>query len=120
MNAPIFPIRDDLFFPLRNIELPSSVQTMIVEFENIETKIKELDAVVNEMFSRRDYWVWKRRDQKRLKVLGQGAESDGVKTWRWTGPTTFGHSSQKFPHHGDDDTMGYVVKVVTWDIVEDE
>ncbi|KAF2440668.1 hypothetical protein P171DRAFT_524669 [Karstenula rhodostoma CBS 690.94] len=119
-NAPIFPIGQEAFLPLRDIKLPSSVQRMTVEFETIELKLKELDAVINEMFSRRDYWVWKRRDGRRLVVNGQGVEGDGVETWRWIGPTKFGFRSQEFPHHGDGDTMSYVVKVVTWEVVDDE
>ncbi|KAL5397051.1 hypothetical protein PMIN06_000498 [Paraphaeosphaeria minitans] len=119
-NAPIYPIRQDRFFPLRRIELPSTVTRMTVEFENIESKVKELDAVVNEMFSRHYHWMWKRRDGKTLTVRGRGVEGDGVETWRWNGPTTFGYRSQKFPHHKDGDTMGYVVKVVTWEVVDVE
>ncbi|OAG06780.1 uncharacterized protein CC84DRAFT_1163088 [Paraphaeosphaeria sporulosa] len=119
-NAPIYPIRQDRFFPLRYMWLPPTVQRMTVEFENIESKIKELDAVVNEMFSRHYHWVWRRRDGKNLKVCGRGVEGDGVETWRWNGPTTFGYRSQKFPHHGDGPTMGYVVKVVTWEVVDEE
>ncbi|KAJ4358434.1 uncharacterized protein N0V89_003017 [Didymosphaeria variabile] len=119
VNAPIFPIQHHLFFPLRDIELPSTVQKMTVEFENIEPKIKQLDAVIGEMFHRRDYWVWKRRDGRKLTVRGKGVEGDGIKTWTWTGPTTFGYRSQKFPHHAKGDTMEYVVKVVTWEVAED-
>lgn len=119
-NAPIFPIQHNLFFPLREIELPSTVQKMTVEFENIEAKIKQLDAVVGEMFHRRDYWVWRRRDGRKLMVCGQGVEGDGIQTWTWTGPTTFGYRSQKFSHHGEGDTMGYVVKVVTWEVIDED
>lgn len=118
-NAPIFPIQQDLFFPLRDIELPSTVQKMTVEFENIELKLKELEAVINELFQRRDYWVWKRRDGKRLMVCGHGIEGHGVKTWRWTGPTSFGFRNQNFSHHGNGDTMEYVVKVVTWEFFDE-
>lgn len=120
INAPIYPIRQDHFFPLRRIELPSTVRRMTVEFENIVSKIKELDALVAEMFSRDYHWFWTRRDRKRLMVRGRGTEGDGVTTWRWNGPTTFGYRSQKFPHHGEGDTMGYVVKAVTWEVVEEE
>jgi hypothetical protein len=119
-NAPIFPIAHEFFFPMRDIELPSTVKQMSVEFENIELKVKELDNVVQQMFHHRDYWVWQRRDGRKLMVRGLGVEGDGVRTWRWMGPTKFGYNSRKFHHHGEGDTMGYVVKVVTWELVDEE
>ncbi|KAJ4293226.1 hypothetical protein N0V90_008508 [Kalmusia sp. IMI 367209] len=118
-NTRIFPIQPDLFFPMRDIEIPSTVQKVIVEFENIERKIKELEDVVGEMFQRREHWIWKRRDGRTLVVRGSGIEGDGVTTWRWDGPTTFGVKNTSYLHHGLGNTMGYVVKVVTWDLVKE-
>ncbi|KAF1974412.1 hypothetical protein BU23DRAFT_567607 [Bimuria novae-zelandiae CBS 107.79] len=119
-NDPIYPILPQRFLPMADIEIPSTVQEMSVEFESIEPKLKELEGVVADMFQRKDHWVWKRRDGRVLKVCGRGVEGDGVRTWRWTGPARFGGRSERFAHHGEGEEMGYVVKVVTWRLVDQD
>lgn len=99
------------------MQLPSTVQVITVEFESIEPKLEELKAVVQEMFTRKDIWFWKRYDGRVLRVLGEGTEGVGIRTWSWAGPTRFGREGdQRYAHHGEGDTMEYVVKAVTWEL----
>jgi len=57
--------------------------------------------------------VYGREDGKQFRI----DKRKGVREWKWDGPTTFG-DGQKFAHHPQGETMPYVVKVVTWTIVE--
>jgi hypothetical protein len=130
-NDPIHPFIHDRSLDIRNIVVPSSVTQMTVEFEQIDAKVAQLDAVISDLFQRRDWWVWLRTDGKILRVKGCDAEEQGaVKVWRWQGPTRFltdsfpqrdGTRSQHawmshYNHHGDGLSMGYVVKTLVWEV----
>jgi len=122
-NAPIAPLARTQFFPLPRVGLPDSVTTMVVQFESREGKLSELNAAVAEMFvpggtpfkGVNAVWQWHRRDGRALSVKGSCAEGDGVRTWKWDGPTSLG-DGQKYRHHGEGETMVYVVKEVTWQL----
>jgi hypothetical protein len=130
-NAAIHPFESERFFDIRMVVVPSSVRQVTVELEQIESKVAQLDAVIREMFERRDWWVLSRKDGKRLSVKGRGAEEEGaVKVWRWQGPNRFlvdvwpqqdgrpsPHAQMTWhSHHGDGDSMGYVVKALVWEV----
>jgi hypothetical protein len=118
-NQPIYPIRPGQFIDMRTIVLPPFINLVTVQFENIESKEKQLSGVIGEIFARRDWWIWTRADGKRLVVNGMDPKEEGaVKEWKWVGPTKFGDGST-YSHHGDGDCMGYVVKEVTWEIEKD-
>ncbi|KAF2254503.1 hypothetical protein BU26DRAFT_514403 [Trematosphaeria pertusa] len=107
---PIYPIRSDRFIHISAITLPNCVNTIVVEFETSEKKEKQLEKVVGEILQRRVYWTWMRKDGSKLAIKDADEE---VRTWKWNGPTRFGDGG-RYPHHGDGEVMGYVVKVVTW------
>lgn len=115
-NQPIHPIQAHHFFPMCDIQLPRTVQRIEVEFESIEPKLGQLQALVLEMFQRKDIYFWKRRDGKQLTICEGDLSDHGTKTWRWTGPSKLGGTTQRYPHHGEADSMVYVVKVVTWQL----
>ena len=105
---------------MSDIPLPSTVQKLTVEFETIEKKVDQLQAVVGEFFNDRETWVWKRRDGRKLVVCGEEKEGNGVETWKWIGPTRFGGIPRVYPHHGKGESMGYVVKNVVWRVEREE
>jgi hypothetical protein len=137
-NNAIFPIDETPFFDMQGAVLPASVQRMVVEFESIEGKRRELDGVIREMFvGRRERWVWRRMDGVRLVLRGEGpvvsggmeeedggtnenrGVVDGVKEWTWMGPTTYQNgkdTSKTYSHHGKGESMGMVVKVLEWGV----
>jgi hypothetical protein len=115
------PARD---FEMRKVVLPLCINSVTVEFEHTEAKVKQLDAVVDDIFLRRDWWVWTRADGKKLVVRGKDAKEEGaVKVWKWDGPTGFKHSlsdvTTRYEHHGGGDSMTYVVKALTWEVEKD-
>ncbi|KAF2681289.1 hypothetical protein K458DRAFT_392082 [Lentithecium fluviatile CBS 122367] len=121
INEPIHPFLPNRFIEMRHIVLPPCINTLTVEFEHTESKVNQLDSVVGEMFRRRDWWCWRRSDGRKLVVRGENAKEEGaVKMWKWEGPTMFkeGHTQvmRRYPHHGQGDSMGYVVKVLTWEL----
>jgi hypothetical protein len=119
-NQPIYPIRENRFLDMREMFLPPFINSLTVQFENLESKVKQLDNVIGEMFTRKDHWVWTRKDGKRLVVEGVSAKERGaVKEWKWAGPTRFGNGLPKYPHHGEGDSMVYVVKELTWKVEKD-
>lgn len=106
---------------MNQMNLPNSVRKVVVQFEYIEAKIKQLEAVVDEMFARRDWWYWRTREGGKLVVKGEGAREEGaVREWKWQGPTMFGDGGERFAHHGGGEVMGYVVKEITWELEKDE
>ena len=109
----IYPIRSDRFIYIPAIILPNCVKTVVVEFETNGKKEKELEKVMAEVLRRRDYWTWTRKDGSKLTV--KDADEEVVRTWKWNGPTRFGDGG-RYPHHGDGQEMGYVVKDVTWKV----
>lgn len=110
------PCDTNQFFPMNDCPIPESVRRVVVEFETIEKKEKELDIVVASMFSDRQEWVWNRTDGKTLYVKGNAIEGAGIETSSWWGPTSFSITDSDFSHHGKGDTMRYVVKVLEWEI----
>ncbi|KAF2463942.1 uncharacterized protein BDR25DRAFT_244050 [Lindgomyces ingoldianus] len=95
---------------------PDSVTEIVLELETIETKVKEVDAIVAMITRTPHQWAFGRRDGIRMLP----SLKKGVKEWKWQGPTTFGERSRVsrdhiiYPHHPKGDTMGYVVKALTW------
>ncbi|KAF2867878.1 hypothetical protein BDV95DRAFT_610317 [Massariosphaeria phaeospora] len=99
------------FVDMNSLRWPDSVKTVIMEMETIEVKRKELDEVIKTVCENPDTWLWRRKDGTELRVVqGQVGE------WTWQGPTTFG-GKRTFKHHGTGDSMGYLVKVLTWKAV---
>jgi hypothetical protein len=122
--VPIYPIHRGRDFDMRKVVLPLSVNEVTVEFEHTEAKVKQLDQIVDEMFRKRDWWVWKRVDGKQLAVQGRDAKEEGaVRVRKWDGPTRFREGSSKtlvnYRHHGEGDSMSYVVKALTWAVEKD-
>jgi hypothetical protein len=119
VNSPIRPFQPGREPEIRKVVLPSSVKEVTVEFEQIEAKLAQLDAVVGEVFQ----WEWVRADGRRLRVKGREAKEGAVKMWKWQGPARFKwgvgprpDQMRSFVHHGNGDSMGYVVKALVWEV----
>ncbi|PVH95977.1 hypothetical protein DM02DRAFT_675114 [Periconia macrospinosa] len=110
-NTIIYPISNTEFFDMRRIPLPPSVEKMVVEFENIELKKKELEGVISELFADKDRYVWNRQDGVKLRIKGE-EKKGGVREWNWMGPTRINRA--RYAHHGEGDSMKMIVKVVEW------
>jgi hypothetical protein len=79
-----------------------------VEYETLSWKKEEMMKIV----LRNKKWKLKlRRDDGHLS-----AEKTELKEWRWKGTSKLG--GQKWAHHGDGDTVEYVVVTDTWRFVE--
>lgn len=96
------------------IKFPESVEKVVMELETREGKKKELEHLIQRIFRNSEAWIFKRNDGKVLRVKdGEGA----VGEWAWSGPTKF-RPNERFPHHGDEESMRYVVKVLMWVVDE--
>ncbi|KAF2643216.1 hypothetical protein P280DRAFT_246406 [Massarina eburnea CBS 473.64] len=109
-NRPIFPISETPFFAIGGVQLPESVQKMVIEFETIESKRKMLENVIGQLS--KENLAWNRKDGAKLVM------KDRVEEWKWMGPTRFknanGTEGTKYAHHGDAESMEMLVKVVEW------
>jgi hypothetical protein len=94
----------------------ASVKRVVMELEtaDVGTRKKQLNAIVSNLFAQPTDCVYKREDGKVLMV----SEKKGVEGWSWQGPTTFGDGTI-YAHHPKGDTLRYVVKVLTWEVVEE-
>lgn len=95
------------------IRFPSSVTKVVMEFEMIESRAKELDKLLTDVFRKEERYRWSCSDGRSLKIIHQEDPWRYVQGWKWDGPTTF--DGQSFQHHPPGDTMTYVVKEVTWE-----
>ncbi|KAF2110396.1 hypothetical protein BDV96DRAFT_651041 [Lophiotrema nucula] len=91
------------------ITWPDSVEKIVMEFETREGKRKELEHIIKEIMDDPAGWQYSRENTGPLCI----DRDEGVKEWNWDGPTTFGGTTS-YPHHGDKDSMAYVVKALTW------
>ncbi|ORX98073.1 hypothetical protein BCR34DRAFT_577506 [Clohesyomyces aquaticus] len=100
---------------------PASAERVVMEFETMEKKAAEVDAVVKKIVDTPENWRFLRADGVVMvpKIAGEGEET--VREWRWLGPTGFqvgtpGYKMKmaRFDHHPKGHEMGYVVKVLTW------
>ncbi|PSN74500.1 hypothetical protein BS50DRAFT_567335 [Corynespora cassiicola Philippines] len=101
----------DMFIDMESVKLPPSVNKVQMELENREANEKVLDGIVNAFYEHPDRWHWKTEDGTELRIQGE-TPKEGIKEWKWLGPTKF--EGESFEHHGKEDKMSYVVKVVTW------
>ena len=95
----------------RELTFPNSVEKIEFELETREGKTKELETLIASTFKPDQRWAFVREDKAVFVFDGDV----GVKEWTWEGPTTFG-DKMRYSHHPDGETMGYVVKLLTFKI----
>ncbi|KAF2705008.1 hypothetical protein K504DRAFT_440817 [Pleomassaria siparia CBS 279.74] len=97
----------------KDIKLPDTVRKVVMELEtrDSEVKRKQLDTIIDGFFKFPNQCKYGREDGMEFTV----SKKTGVQEWIWDGPTSYG-DGLKFPHHPEGDTMGYVVKVLTWEL----
>ncbi|KAF2728542.1 hypothetical protein EJ04DRAFT_503932 [Polyplosphaeria fusca] len=99
---------------MASITLPSSVTKVVMEFEMIESRERELKQLLEDVFNHALAYGWKNRSETRMYIRNLEDPWRYVEEWKWDGPTKFG-DGQTFAHHPPGDTMTYVVKAVTWE-----
>lgn len=102
-NAPL-RMKEDW---LANFRGPAGLQELRVEYETLTWKKAEMMAIVE----RNKKWL--------LNVEGGGhlsAEDTPLEEWSWTGPSKLGGRSWR--HHGEGDSMEYIVVTDTWRYME--
>ena len=82
---------------------PPGLKELCVEYETIAWKKNQLDAIV----ARNKNWKLALQDGNHLS-----AEGTKLSEWKWMGPSKLGGRSWR--HHGDTDTVEYVVVVDRW------
>lgn len=102
-NAPL-RMKEDW---LANFRGPAGLQELRVEYETLTWKKAELLAIVE-------------RNKKWMLNVGDGghlsAEDTQLEEWSWTGPSKLGGRSWR--HHGEGDSMEYIVVTDSWKYVE--
>lgn len=82
---------------------PTSLRELIIEYETIERKRDEMMQII--------------QSNKKWKLHMQNgghlsAENTKLRQWTWTGTSNVG--GQRWSHHGDGDTINYVVVEDRW------
>ncbi|KAF2236269.1 hypothetical protein EV356DRAFT_513188 [Viridothelium virens] len=108
---------------LRFFRGPPSLRTLIVEYETLTWKKNQMDPIIarNKKFK-----LPILQEQGQHEVEGGGrrvrrylsAEDTKLEEWKWKGPSNLGGGQWR--HHGDGDTVEYVVVVDRWRFVEEE
>lgn len=82
---------------------PPGLKELCVEYETIAWKKAQMDAIV----ARNKNWKLTLQDGNHLS-----AADTKLLEWKWAGPSKLG--GQSWNHHGDGDTIDYVVVVDRW------
>ncbi|KAK1986428.1 hypothetical protein LZ30DRAFT_582054 [Colletotrichum cereale] len=113
---------------LRGFRGPAGLRELRVEYETLAGKRDEMMRIVE----RNKRWklavggkkrVWRDEngvDGEEVEEEDEGgylsAEGTRLEEWRWTGPSRLG--GREWAHHGEGDTVEYVVVTDTWRFVE--
>lgn len=110
---------------LRNFSGPPSLRTLIVEYETLVWKKNQMDRIIahNKKFKlriqeeRRAYASEDTADNRGPRGY-LSAENTKLEEWKWKGPSKL--NGRTWQHHGDKETVEYVVVVDRWQFVEGE
>lgn len=98
---------------MQAIRLPASITKVVMQFEMIESRVKELNDLLTAVFDNEEDYRWYCQGEEELKIVHLEDPWKHVKEWKWDGPTRF--DGEEFEHHPPGETMTYVVKAVTWE-----
>ena len=107
---------------LRHFRGPPSLRSLIVEYETLTWKKDQMDPIIarNKKFKLR---ILEEEGQQQGENGGQrgmkgylSAENTQLEEWKWKGPSKL--DGKTWEHHGEGETVEYVVVVDRWQFVE--
>lgn len=105
---------------LRHFRGPSSLRTLIVEYETLTWKKAQMDPIIarNKRFKLQIQGEQQQENEGTQRgVRGYlSAEDTKLEEWKWKGPSRLG--GQTWRHHGEGETVEYVVVVDRWRFIE--
>lgn len=91
----------------RDFNGPPGLRELRVEYETLAWKKAQMDRIIE----RNRRWRLQVRDGGHLST-----ERSSLETWTWTGPSRL--ADRTWDHHGEGDTVEYVVVTDTWKFVD--
>ncbi|KAI9704609.1 MAG: hypothetical protein M1820_005522 [Bogoriella megaspora] len=103
---------------LRYFRAPPSLRTLVLEYETLTWKKSQMNPIIahNKQFKLRIRSEDNTDEDRKDAYLS--AESNPLTEWKWNGPSKLG--GETWQHHGQGDTVEYVVVVDKWKFVQGE
>ncbi|KAI9688763.1 MAG: hypothetical protein M1822_001120 [Bathelium mastoideum] len=108
---------------LRTFRGPPSLRTLVVEYETLTWKKQQMEPIIarNKQFKLPIYsepsatgMLEAEGDNQPIGYLS--AENTKLEEWKWKGPSKL--DGKTWNHHGEGETMEYVVVVDRWEFTE--